>query len=82
MKKTFVQTILLLMPGLLFAAAISLPIFAVSKNRTDINFNSKLKRFPKSDTTKEVKSELRQNALPLPVLFEENKGQFGENIKF
>src|SRR5687767_3843494 len=75
MKKTFVQIILLVVLGTTYTEN-NFRAAATSKNLQKADSNSK--QFSNSYKTKERK----QKKLPLPILFEENKGQINENIRF
>lgn len=83
MKKTFVQTILLVAISTIFAGGeIKFSVPANPKNPANPKAASKLKPLLRLDKTKETKIDLQRRAIVLPLLFEENKGQIAGNVKF
>jgi pimeloyl-ACP methyl ester carboxylesterase len=77
MKKTFTQTVLLVVVGVIFAGQTTLakPNFSPAAKARSKSL-SKIKKID------EDKTNLQNKMRSLPILFEENKGQFDENVKF
>jgi pimeloyl-ACP methyl ester carboxylesterase len=77
MKKTFVQIFIFVVVTLIFTAG-EQSVF--SKNTPPSKPNSK--QLLKREKMSRVKASVDDKIQTLPLLFEENKGQFGKNIKF
>ena len=80
MKKTFTQSVLLITLGIIFAGGGGHLVSAKPNNPSAARNRSQ----PPSKIKKidEITTNLHNKMQSLPVLFEENKGQFGERIKF
>ena len=76
MKKTLFPTFLLLMVGFLFTAAPALS----AKPRKPLKSNAD--QLSEREKTSRVTSAVNDKIRTLPLLFEENRGQFDKDIKF
>ena len=79
MKKTFTQSVLLITLGIIFAGGGHLVSAKPNNPSAARNRSQPPSKIKKID---EITTNLHNKMQSLPVLFEENKGQFGERIKF
>ncbi len=83
MKKVFIQTILLFALGTIFIdGEINFSIVASPKKAINTKSDSKLQQLSRFNKPKKSKDEFPEIISPSQILFEENKGQTSQDVKF